>query len=332
MDGIDLSDLKNAAQARLADEKQRAASHRPADSAATPYVAKERPADGSAGVPQGVDAPLPSIMDVTHENLADIMEYSRYVPVVLDLWADWCQPCKQLGPVLEKLAKEYGGKFLLAPLNTEEEPELASAFQVKSIPTVIALAAGKPIDMFSGAVPEPQLRAWIEALLKAVDGKLEELPIQIRKHIQRLAGGNEEPPAPAPTVVDEAEELAQQGDYAAAQKLLREHLVNNPKDHLAESALNMYEVLEKSENASEDTIIKADENPDDVAAQCDAADLEMTTVGAEAAYTRLLNTVARTTGDDKNAAREHLVKLLKVADSSDPLVIAARTKLASLLY
>ena len=286
MDGIDLSDLKNAAQARLADEKQRAASHRPADSAATPYVAKERPADGSAGVPQGVDAPLPSIMDVTHENLADIMEYSRYVPVVLDLWADWCQPCKQLGPVLEKLAKEYGGKFLLAPLNTEEEPELASAFQVKSIPTVIALAAGKPIDMFSGAVPEPQLRAWIEALLKAVDGKLEELPIQIRKHIQ-LAGGNEESPAPAPTVVDEAEELSSRAPCGSPGKCCASTLSITPRITRRECSQHV-EVL-RSRRMPEDTIIKADENPM-MLLQCDAADLEMTTV--EAAYTRLLNTVA----------------------------------------
>lgn len=331
MDGIDLSELKSAAQARVEDEKLRAASHKPQDPTAVPYVAKERPAGGSAANGASHTDVLPSIMDVNHENLADILEYSRYVPVVLDLWAEWCQPCKQLRPLLEKLAREHQGRFLLAPLNTEEEPELAAAFQVQSIPTVIALAAGKPIDMFNGAVPEPQLRAWVEALLRAVDGKLEELPIQIRKHIQRLAGGDTAT-KPVPTVLDEAEELAQKGDYAAAQKLLRNHLVNNPKDHLAESALNMYEVLEKSETASDDTIAQADANPDDVAAQCDAADLEMTTVGAEAAYTRLLNTVARTSGDDKDAARQHLVKLLKVADASDPLVIAARTKLATLLY
>lgn len=331
MDGIDLSELKSAAQARVEDEKLRAANHKHQDPNAAPIVAKESRGDQTAGsAAQNADA-LPSFLEVTHENLTDILEYSRYVPVVLDLWAEWCQPCKQLRPVLEKLAREYQGRFLLAPLNTEKEPELAATFQVQSIPTVIALAAGKPIDMFSGAVPEPQLRAWIEALLKAVAGKLPELPVQIRKHIQRLAGDDPNN-KPVPTVLDKAEELAQQGDYAGAQKLLRDHLANNPKDHLAESVLNMYEVMEKSETADDDTIAKADANPDDVAAQCDAADLEMTTVGAEAAYTRLLNTVARTSGDERDMARQHLVKLLKVADASDPLVIAARTKLATLLY
>lgn len=332
MDGIDLSALKSAAEERLAAEKQRAATIKPQQDSSPRYVAKERPA--GATETSSTAAPslgLPTIIEVTQENFADIIEYSRYVPVVVDLWAEWCQPCKQLRPLLEKLAEEYQGRFLLAPINTEVEQELAAAFQVQSIPTVIALAAGKPFDMFTGAVPEPQLRTWIDGALTTVDGGLEQAPAAVIEHMQKLAGVTEKP-APKNSVIDEAESLANAGDYAAAQELLKKHLVNNPKDHLAESALAMYEVLDRASTTGEGAIAKADANPDDVAAQCDAADLEMTTVGAEAAYTRLLNTVARTQGDDKDAARKHLVKLLSVADATDPLVIAARTKLATLLY
>jgi putative thioredoxin len=108
----------------------------------------------------------PNIIETTDSTFArDVIERSRDVPVVVDFWATWCQPCRLLGPTLEKLAREMAGAFVLVKAETERVPEVAAAFGIRSIPAVFGVKDGQVVDSFLGALPEPAVRAWIERLL-----------------------------------------------------------------------------------------------------------------------------------------------------------------------
>ena len=98
----------------------------------------------------------------------DVLDASATTPVVVDFWAPWCGPCRALGPILEKLEREYAGRFRLVKVNSDEEQELAAAFNVRSIPYVVAFRSGKPVAQFLGALPEGQVRAFIEKLFPSV--------------------------------------------------------------------------------------------------------------------------------------------------------------------
>lgn len=129
-------------------------------------------------------ADSPFIIDVTRDNYQQVMEASFKVPVLMDFWASWCQPCHALMPVLAKLADEYEGKFLLAKLNTEEEQEIAAQFGIRSIPTVKLFHEGQPVDEFLGALPEKAVREFIDRHIgRESDGRLDEA-------LEQLASGN----------------------------------------------------------------------------------------------------------------------------------------------
>ena len=108
----------------------------------------------------------PWIVETSHQTFQqDVIDRSGDVPVVIDFWAEWCQPCRLLGPILDKLADELQGKFVLVKANTDQMPDVAASFGVSSIPAVFALREGKVVDRFLGLLPEPQIRAWLERLI-----------------------------------------------------------------------------------------------------------------------------------------------------------------------
>ncbi len=136
------------------------------------------------------------VYDVTEaEFQTRVLERSLQVPVLLDCWAPWCGPCKSLGPVLEKLAESYGGAFELAKINTDEAPNLSSALRVRSIPLVVLFVGGKPVDQFTGALPEGQIRAFLDKHLQPPGDPMEE----IRKEAAEAAD-----PAEAEALLTEA--------------------------------------------------------------------------------------------------------------------------------
>ncbi|HEY2202202.1 MAG TPA: thioredoxin domain-containing protein, partial [Solirubrobacteraceae bacterium] len=143
---IDLSARQAAAQRR----------QRAAEQASAP--------GGEPGAQSGL------IIDVTDETFnTEVVARSRSVPVVLDLWADWCGPCKQLGPILEKLAVEADGGFVLARVDVDANPQLSAALQVQSIPMVVAIVAGQVADGFLGALPEAQVREWLGQVMHVAE-------------------------------------------------------------------------------------------------------------------------------------------------------------------
>ena len=269
----------------------------------------------------------PWIVDVTEQTFqAEVLERSLQVPVVVDLWASWCQPCKQLSPVLERLAQEGAGTWVLAKIDIDANPRIAQAFGVQSIPTVIALAGGQPVEAFSGAQPEPRVRQWIDALVNEFRDRL---PGIRAAEAARNGAGAEPPEDPRFTA---AEEALDRGDYAAAEAAYQRILDAEPANEQAKAALAQVRFLARAQNADPAAIARADANPDDVDAQLAATDVEVATDRVEAAFNRLVTTVGRTSGEDRDKAREHLIGLFELFPPDDGRVIAARRALARALF
>ncbi|EWM16176.1 thioredoxin, partial [Kutzneria sp. 744] len=132
------------------------------------------PAAPAAGGPPAAATPAGEFVIAVSEASFqdDVVERSMQVPVIVDLWAEWCGPCKQLSPLLERLAQAAGGAWILATVDVDANPRIAQLFGVQSIPTVVAIAGGQPIDAFAGALPEPEIRKWLDSLLDALRDKL----------------------------------------------------------------------------------------------------------------------------------------------------------------
>jgi putative thioredoxin len=286
-----------------------------------------RPQQASAGAER---AETPFVIDVTEESFqADVLERSLEIPVVVDLWATWCGPCKQLSPVLERLAAAGNGAWVLAKVDVDANPRIAQAFGVQSIPMVVAVVGGQPVDAFNGALPEPQVRQWIAALLDALRDRMPAIA-------QAEAGvdGAEEQPEEEPEDprFTAAEDALERGDYAAAEEAYQQILAAEPANEQAAAALSQVRFLARAENVDPTAVERADAAPDDVDAQLAAADAEVATDSVDAAFNRLVSTVGRTAGDERDRAREHLIGLFELFPADDSRVTAARRALARALF
>ncbi|EOD69893.1 thioredoxin [Amycolatopsis vancoresmycina DSM 44592] len=255
---------------------------------------------------------------------AEVVERSLHQLVVVDLWAEWCGPCKQLSPVLERMAAESGGAWVVAKVDVDANPRIAQLFGAQSIPTIVAIAGGQPVDAFSGALPEPEIRKWITSLLDALRDKLPGI-----RDAEAAGGPVEEPEDPRFT---EAEEAFERGDFAAAQAAYERILDVEPANELAKNALAQVKFTARAESADPEARAKADADPSDLSAQLDAADLDIAENDVEAGFKRLIDTVRRTAGEDRNRVREHLVALFDLFDPADDRVMKARRDLASALF
>ncbi|GAB3859423.1 tetratricopeptide repeat protein [Micromonospora andamanensis] len=280
----------------------------PAPSPAPAPVQAGPPAGAPGGAVGGV-----TVVDVTEATFqSEVLERSLTTPVVVDFWAEWCQPCKQLSPVLEKLAVEGGGAWVLAKVDVDANPRLAQMFRVQGIPMVYAVVGGQPVDAFSGVVPEPQLRQWIQAVLKAGGVSVAE---------------------PEDPRLDEADDALMSGDLDAAEQAYRKILAETPTDAAAEAGLAQVGLARRVAGTDpQAALTAAASDPDDVDAQLLAADIEVLSGLADQAYQRLVGLVRRTSGDDREKVRQHLVGLFAIAGPEDPAVASARRALASALF
>jgi putative thioredoxin len=293
---------------------------RPAQPGQAPGTAGAEGAATGGASPDAAPAGGSYVLDVTEDNFqTDVLERSLRTPVLIDFWADWCEPCKQLSPALEKLAAEGGGSWILAKVDVEANQRLAQAFKIQSIPTVMAVVNGQLMEGFQGALPEAQLRQFVAALLEAAGG-------------DPATAGEPAEPALDPRLL-EADEAMDAGDLARAESLFREVLAEAPADPVAASGLAQTLLLGRTTGVDpEQAVAAADAAPDDVAAQTRAADIELLDGRAEDAFARLVDTVRRTSGADRDTARQHLLGLFEIAAPDDPAVAKARRDLATALF
>jgi putative thioredoxin len=279
----------------------------------------------------GAAAPASSfVIEVTEATFqAEVVDRSLQVPVIVDLWAEWCGPCKQLSPVLERLAQAAGGAWILAKVDVDANPRIAQLFGVQSIPTVVAIAGGQPVEAFAGAQPEPQIKQWLSALLDALRDKLPGIRAA-------EAGGDGEVAEPEPEPEDHrfvaAETAFENGDFEGAAAAYQKILAEEPANEQAKAALAQVKFLSRAESADPGVVVRADTSPDDIDAQLSAADVELAGQRTEKAFARLLDVIRRTSGPDRDRARTHLVELFGLFSPDDPLVAKARRDLASALF
>lgn len=273
------------------------------------------------------DAASPYVVDATDATFATYIELSRTVPVIVDLWATWCQPCKQLSPILERVVAEYGGKMMLVKVDVDACPDVAAAFQAQSIPTIVALIGGRTAPLFQGAIPESQVREVLTQVLAAAAEN------GVTGTVPDSALPDEPEEAPLSAEHQEAFDAIERGDYGAARAAYNKALSINPRDAVAEAGLAQVGLLERLSHIDAATIRgAAADRPEDVAAACAVADLDAAGGHVDDAFARLLDLYPTSDDDGKNALRERLIELFAVVGDTDPRVMSARARLTNLLF
>nr|WP_026197325.1 tetratricopeptide repeat protein [Sciscionella marina] len=268
------------------------------------------------------------VIDVDEAGFQDVVQRSTEIPVIIDLWAEWCGPCKQLSPVLERLATEANGAWILAKVDVDANPRIAQLFGVQSIPMVVAVAGGQPVDAFSGALPEPEIRKWISGLL---DGLRDKLP-GIAAAEANTGAAEPEAEEPEDTRFTAAEQALEDGDFDAAEQAYEAIIEAEPGNTEAKLALAQTRFARRTEQGDPDAVAKADAASEDLELQLAAADQQVAAQQVEAGFDRLITVIASSAGEQKDRARTHLLELFELFPGDDERVLAARRKLASALF
>ena len=261
--------------------------------------------------------PMPGI-EVTVENLSnEILPLSLVRPVIVLMWTSRSPESVEMVKTLGKLESDYKAAFALARVDIDANPEVAQAFQTKSVPYAVAIIAEQMVPLFEQAYPEAQVKMVIDKVLTLASE-------------QGVGHAPVEQIEPEET---DAMNALESGDYVAAEAAYKKWLARKPSENLAKLGLAQTQLLMRTEGLDLETVIaQSTASPTDINLQLKAADVEIVNGGVEAAFTRLLHAVKATQGDERTKIKNHLLELFALVDPSDPRLAAARKELASALF
>jgi len=297
--------------------------------------------NGSAG------AAAAAVKDVsTADFMAEVVDASFETPVIVDFWAPWCGPCKQLGPILERVVRGANGAVRMVKLNIDDNPEIAQQMRIQSIPAVYAFKDGRPVDGFVGAVPESQIKAFVDRLGGGRGGPspIDEALAMAREAVQAgdLAGAGgiyaqilqHEPEHPE-AIGGLAKALIARGDLDKARQALDQapkEIANHADITAARSALDLAEQARKTMGSAGKLRARIEQNPDDHDARLELATALFGSGDRETAIDELLALFKRDREWNEQAARKQLVKFFEAMGPTDPLTVAARRRLSSMMF